>query len=406
MQHQTPQHASTITSTSTSTSDATARTHSKPRSAARNSSIELLRLFSMLMIVAFHFVVMSPDTDWLNSQPLSFTKVIYQAVLMGGGWIGNFIFFTISTWFLLGKDQALKSNLRRIWLLERELLFWSLSLLIIYTVLNKTKLIALPIEKKYYVKSLFPMTTDLWWYPTSYALYILLLPFLIQGTKALGYKLHKQLAIIVLIIWGVAGFIPNITFDIDRQSVFVFIYWFILLSFYRWYLKPLTNRQCGMLVLSGVGINLAYYLLGEVISQLSTHGRGYSIHLFTHWSLTTMMIGFGLFLLCLYHPLHNKFVNVLARSAFGIYLISAHPLTERLINQNCSLRSLFMGAYPLATAFGCIVSIFFICLILDLLRQALFLMTVDRRPGFIFDSLYSSIAQNKGNHSKTDVDRI
>lgn len=24
---------------------------------------------------------------------------IYQVILMGGGWVGNFIFFTISKWF-------------------------------------------------------------------------------------------------------------------------------------------------------------------------------------------------------------------------------------------------------------------------------------------------------------------
>lgn len=365
--------------------------------AVRNSSIELLRLFSMLMIVAFHFIVMSPDTDWLNSQPFSFNKVIYQTIFVGGGWIGNFIFFAISAWFLLDKTLTLRDELKRIWLLERELLFWSLLLLIIYSVFNKTQIISVSLEKKYYIKSLLPLTTDLWWYPTSYALYILLLPFLMKGIKALGYKLHKQLAIIVLIIWGIVSFIPKINFDLTTHSVFVFIYWFILLSFYRWYMKPLTSKQASLLIASGIGINLVYYLLWQLIGGLTSRGINYSTYLFTRWSLTTMMIGFGLFLLCLYHPFYNKFVNVIAKSAFGIYLISSYPISVQVIGTYLPLKALYLGSSSIAIACVCILIIFFSCLILDLLRQALFRVTVNKRPGLIFDTLYLHIIKYVNN---------
>ena len=92
----------------------------------RKSSIELLRLLSMLMIVSFHLCV-GNRYDWFLAQPPTPTKVAYQ-FLMGGGWVGNFIFFTISIWFLLDRQNTLKSSLKRIWILERELLFWSLAL--------------------------------------------------------------------------------------------------------------------------------------------------------------------------------------------------------------------------------------------------------------------------------------
>lgn len=58
----------------------------------RNSSIELLRLFSMLMIVGFHYVLPNTSNDWLLEQPVSIAKFVYQFVYMGGGWVGNFIF--------------------------------------------------------------------------------------------------------------------------------------------------------------------------------------------------------------------------------------------------------------------------------------------------------------------------
>lgn len=38
-----------------------------------------------------------------------------------------------------------------------------------------------------------------------------------------------------------------------------------------------------------------------------------------------MMIGFGLFVLCCQHPFHSRFVNYLAASSFGVYLIHYRP---------------------------------------------------------------------------------
>lgn len=67
----------------------------------RKSSIELLRLVCMLMIVGYHYSYTSAG-HWIATQPFSFAKFTYQC-LMGGGWIANFVFFTISVWFLLDR---------------------------------------------------------------------------------------------------------------------------------------------------------------------------------------------------------------------------------------------------------------------------------------------------------------
>ncbi|RSX55504.1 symporter [Bifidobacterium dolichotidis] len=96
------------------------------RKTTRNSSIELLRIISMFMIVAFHYTLANDDTEWLTNQATTFTKFVYEFVFMGGGWVANFIFFAISTWFLLDRTKTLKQNLKSIWILDRQILFWSL----------------------------------------------------------------------------------------------------------------------------------------------------------------------------------------------------------------------------------------------------------------------------------------
>ncbi len=78
-----------------------------------------------------------------------------------------------------------------------------------------------------------PLSFDLWWYATSYALFLLFLPYLSRGLQPLGRKLHGMLAASLLVIWGIVGIIPLIRFNLRKMSVFVFLYWFILISYYK-----------------------------------------------------------------------------------------------------------------------------------------------------------------------------
>lgn len=68
------------------------------RSGPRNSSVELLRILSMLMIVASHCVMFS-DMNLL-AQPLGVNKILIETFLYPGGKIGVVAFFSISAWYL------------------------------------------------------------------------------------------------------------------------------------------------------------------------------------------------------------------------------------------------------------------------------------------------------------------
>lgn len=101
----------------------------------RNSSIELLRIIAMFMILMHHFIVHN-GYDVLKL-PLGPERIFFQLVMAGGGKVGVVIFFSISAWFFLDKEQTIKSNLKRVWIMERELLFWSLTLVAFYLVFDR-----------------------------------------------------------------------------------------------------------------------------------------------------------------------------------------------------------------------------------------------------------------------------
>ena len=184
------------------------------------------------MILMHHFIV--HNTYDVENLPLGPKRVFFQLIMQGGGKIGVVIFFSISAWFFLDKEQNVKTNFRRVWIMERELLFWSITLAVFYLMFDHAD----TISRVAVAKNIVPLTMNIWWYATSYAIFLMLLPFLLKGLKALGRECHLTLAAITLIIWGLTRFFPGALGDSALTGVFGFIYLFILISAYKWYMKP------------------------------------------------------------------------------------------------------------------------------------------------------------------------
>jgi len=155
----------------------------------------------MFMVLAHHFIVHN-GYDVLKL-PLGPERIFFQLVMAGGGKVGAVIFFSISAWFFLDREQTIKFNLKRVWIMERELLFWSLYLVAFYLVFDRADL-----SMKLIVKSVMPLSTGVWWYTTAYSIFLALLPFLARGLKALGREYHLAPAATVLVIWELTSFVP------------------------------------------------------------------------------------------------------------------------------------------------------------------------------------------------------
>lgn len=361
----------------------------------RNSSIELLRIIAMFMILMHHFIVHN-GYDVLKL-PLGPERIFFQLVMAGGGKVGVVIFFSISAWFFLDKEQTIKSNLKRVWIMERELLFWSLTLVAFYLVFDRTDL-----GMKLMVKSIAPLSMGLWWYATAYAFFLALLPFLSRGLKALGREYHLALAATVLTIWGLLSFIPGAQSLSD--NVFGFIYVFILISAYKWYMKPFTTKQIWLLT----GIGFGFFLLYTVASAtLSLMGHDMGIFITGSWRLPVVMVGFGMFLLFDRITFHSRAVNRIAQSAFSIYLITDYAASEKLLWVRLfNLQNLYQQPWAILLILGILLAIYAICTLLDFIRQALFAVTVDRRRGHWFELLWDRIFQIEAQSAESPAGRF
>ncbi|MFY1726016.1 acyltransferase family protein [Bifidobacterium adolescentis] len=278
-----------------------------------------MRIIAMFMILMHHFIVHN-GYDVLKL-PLGPERIFFQLVMAGGGKVGVVIFFSISAWFFLDREQTIKSNLRRVWIMERELLFWSLILLASYLAFDRADL-----GMKLMVKSFVPLSMNVWWYATAYAIFLALLPFLSKGLKALGREYHLALATTVLVIWGLTSFIPGMVGISD--GFFGFIYLFILISAYKRHLQLLSNKQTWILTLAGVGFVLLYTAASTV---LGLFGINKGIFITGDWKLPVVTIGFGMFLLFDRVTFHSCVINRIAQSAFAVYLITDYTASEKLL---------------------------------------------------------------------------
>lgn len=180
----------------------------------------------MLMILSHHFVFHNGSP--LSTFPLTPAREIFSFFFLSGGKIGVVIFFSISTWFFISSEQSVKKNFKRIWLMERELLFWSLTLLTVFLLFRRSLL-----SPSTMLSSLLPVITNLWWYATSYASFLAILPFLQYALLSIGPKKHAQLALLLSIVFGVLSLAPLYTiYKIDLTGVFGFIYLFIYYNFF------------------------------------------------------------------------------------------------------------------------------------------------------------------------------
>lgn len=353
----------------------------------RNSSIELLRIIAMFMILMHHFIVHN-GYDVLKL-PLGPERIFFQLVMAGGGKVGVVIFFSISAWFFLDKEQTIKYNLKRVWIMERELLFWSLILLAFYLVFDRADL-----GMKLMLSSFAPLSMGLWWYATAYAIFLALLPFLSKGLKALGREYHLALAATVLVIWGLTSFIPGMIGISD--GFFGFIYLFILISAYKWYTEPFTTRQIWLMT----GIGLGFFLLYTCASiTLSLFGHNMGIYITGDWRLPVIMVGFGMFLLFDRVTFHNRVINRIAQSAFAVYLITDYAASEKLLWVRLfNLENLYQQPLAILQILGILLAIYVACTLLDFIRQALFTITIDRQRGHWFDLLWNKVSSWMHNH--------
>lgn len=327
-------------------------------SKSRNSSVELLRILSMLFIICSHFCVHGS----FETQEMSFSinKMVLQIGVLGN--LGVDVFVMISGYFLSQTDFRIS----RIVKVMLQVSFYSIS---IFFILVGLKIV--PFSIKAAIKSIFPVLFNQYWFATTYVVVCFFSPFMNQFLNCLSKRKYLLYLGTIVIIWSV---LPTFTAQSLASNEFCqFVMFYSVGAYVRKYPSfhfATKNRywivgiSAFLLVLSTVFFNLL-----AINFPVFNHGT----YFYSRNSILIVTLSYGLLLVFTnMKSISSMFINSIASTVFGIYLIHDNKylrpvIWEGILNVNEYKESPYLILYLL----GCVMLVFTVCAIIDLIRQKL-----------------------------------
>ena len=368
----------------------------------RNSNLELLRIIAMLFIIAHHLVTFALDGLPFVADNLN-TFVLYFITMFGK--IGVNLFIFISAYFMIKS----KFTLRKLLILGGEVYFYSFLFLAIGILFLTPGVLSIPTVGA----SLLPISHDLYWFVTCYIVLMLFSPFLNKFINGISKNTFIKVIILSVLLWSVfPTILPPMTIY-PAQDVFIgnnFQYspliWFFVLyligSYIRLYVnvdKLTYNKLITGFVISVIIIFIGTWIFGFLDLNSTAH---------LYWSLpmtnildNTLYMSFfyenkffaltaSIFLFLIFlkrKEFSNKYINYIAGSTLGVYLIHGNPVVGGFIWPPFNFSSYYHSPYLILMGIAIPIIVYMVCSGIDIIRR----LTIEKLWIWIVDTKLDSV---------------
>ena len=330
----------------------------------RNTSIELLRIISMIMIMFHHFAYHG-NFEW-NFNEVTLPHLWYDFILMGGK-VGVDIFVLISGYFLIENTEKLfqPKKLLKFW---GQVVFYS-----IMTYLLSVMLRLNAFEIRQLIKVCLPITYPGWWFASTYFMLYLIHPFLNKLLHGLSKTEYQYLILMMVLCWSI---IPTATTQLFESNSLL---WFVTLYGIAGYVNLYGGNQklqskhyfslYFMVLIITYTVSTTFLFLGTKKEEWSTH----AIDFFEIERLPILLMAITLFMGFVTLKMnYHKWINMIASATFGVYLIHdssyiRYYLWTNIFKINQYQDSTFLILYSILVVFILYVS----CTMIDLIRKKL-----------------------------------
>ena len=329
----------------------------KNQGIVRQSNIELLRIVAMVLIVMHHYVVHGA-TDFV-SLPFSAQNVITL-------FLGAFGRSSVGIFVLICGYYSIKSDFKlpRFVTLFAQVLAYSVVILLL-------AIFVLPIPRAVghhdILLSIFPTSYGVYWFFTTYAVLILLSPYINKLLLNLTQKQHKALIVLFVVIWCL---LPTlIAAKFAGSDIVFFVALYTIAAYFRLYpLKANASRHFAMAGFWAL-IVLASIASFSYLTKYSEFFRKYIIYFYEYNRLPGAMFAVELFLaMSQAKPFYSKLVNGIASTTFGIYLIHDNFLIRSFLWKIVFDNSAYVGtSYYFVHFFVSVIAVLACCAIIDTL---------------------------------------
>lgn len=369
----------------------------------RNSSIDLLRIISMLMVICNHLISWSnilPDETYALTPMWLVTNTFFVFLLPAVN-----CFVLISGYFLCTSRFRLK-KLISLWL---QTAFYSVGIYLLVCCFSDTVAFSLTTL----IKSCFPVTMQRYWFITAYFLMYALSPFLNILIRAMNQRMHLMCCIVLFLIFSFAAIVVYISDFSSVYGGYTFI-WFCVIyiagAYIRLYVPTQVKHQKWMFLISAI---LSLTICGEkYLAHLITPAITGSVVLdglfYSYNSIIAVPCALALFQafrgLSIRSGIAGKIIQVLAPLTLASYLIHGHPYFSPILLGFLDTPSYSdsLVLFPVLIFFT--LCIYFASCAIEWTRLKLFrLLAIDRGADFVSNIVHKKVASFLSNHQKAEL---
>lgn len=293
---------------------------------SRNSSIELARIFAMLLIIASHFL----------QQGRIITSVVPEdrftlLCLSNGGRIAVNLFVLISCYFMVDKKPIIGTKWVRTYV---QLFFYSATITTILLGLGLLEGRASGFE---IVRCYLPLLGRPLWFVSAYLILLIAMPFLYEAEEKISKSTMRGFLLCLLAFLWINFSVGAIT-DKFNMNFMLDTLWFFVLYLGVAHIKHTTtwfksaNRWIWLII--GISLyfvlNIAHYSLYNYNIPPSISGLLNKLTSFCLGDIKSpinILIAFSLFTFFVRTEIKsNSIINMLAAPTLAIYIIHQHPL--------------------------------------------------------------------------------
>lgn len=329
----------------------------------RHTNFELLRIFCMIAVIAYHYSVYIPfsiyGTFTVAGVLLFALQFLCRTALD--------IFIMISGYFLVNSKMG--NYKKKMLMLFSEMLCYSF----VFTLLNQfTKII--PGGKFDLIRAMMPVSRQIWWFASTYFVMYLLHPFLNIGLLAFSKRECQKLLITIVVFWSI---LPQILVcGFERNNLLWFLSLYCIGAYIKLYgLCPkIKKRHYMLLMILSVIFTMTTIV---VLLFLKTNYRFELIepnYFVGMTSFNVLIMAVSIFMLFRNVKIESRFINKIASASFGVYLIHENGYVRELLWKKWFVK-LGIICNPfliIMCGIGIAFLVYGVCMLIDFIRQLIF----------------------------------
>lgn len=338
----------------------------------RERNYEVMRTVAMFFIVVYHCLThgIGGNYGFSTAQPASLSNLFFSDFMLVFSSVAVNLYVMISGYFLVDLYFKL-SRIVRTWTIA---CFYSCIITLLFMALKIA-----PFNMICLGKSIFPISTDAYWFVTQYIGLLILSPFLALVARQLSYRQYSFLLISCAFIC--LSIIPD--FPLGKRynvahgnSVWSFAYLFLVAGFIKHHLNNIPKNYLLLTVILlalltvGCEVYLGYNKDIVNLSWLNYNGLPFILSVAVFIMVRQLQVP------------QNGFWNVMMRCApytFGVYLIHDHLLVREWLWTTIPMQSFCSYLIFPFIVIGVCVAIFIVGVMIDFIRKKVFdILCVDK----------------------------